>query len=85
MKKVLSLILSILIFFPISRTNAEDNPELICSIEPNICGEVSNIKLSFNNLPFIIDSETTIVINFPIIFLLSILVLFITNSVNTTI
>lgn len=66
MKKVISLILAILIFLPISRTNAQDNPELICSIEPNICGEVSNIQLLFNNLPFIIDSETTIVINFPI-------------------
>lgn len=66
MKRILSLIIAILIFLPTCKTNAQENHELICSIEPNICGEVSNIQLLFNNLPFIIDSETTIVINFPI-------------------
>lgn len=66
MKKIVSLILAILVFLPISKTNAQDNPELICSIEPNICGEISSIQLLFNDLPFVIDSESAIVINLPI-------------------
>lgn len=70
MKKVVSLILIILIFLPLNSIFAENNSNLNVSIDSNICGEISSIQLSFNSLPFIFDSENTVVVNFPIGFTL---------------
>lgn len=53
------------IFSPINVILAGEDTTFNVSIEPNILGEVSNIKLSLLNLPFLLNTETNLSINFP--------------------
>jgi len=70
MKKIVSLILTILFFLSLNRIFAQDDPNFTVLVDPNVCGEISNIELSFDSLPFVLDSESAMVINFPIGFTL---------------